>query len=314
MGHVFIVDEHSRLRQRLRVRNNILDLLRLFRIQTIANARVRLHLNGEQIETTTDGDGYFKFDFQSETSGFCGWKEIKVCLLNVRNEEIACGTGWLYYPNRSQYAFISDIDDTIMRSYSATIFRRLYELVSRSPAKRRLFDNTSKFYNALSESNTVDGMPNPFFYVSSSEWNLYEYLNTVFREHNLPKGIFLLNSIRTLSSFLQTGKKGHEGKLFRIARIILAFPENKFVLIGDNSQKDPEIYAAIADKYPQQIASVLIRNVHKENEAATRAFLKNIEYLNISTCLFKTTQEAISYCRDIGLIHDRPKRGVSTIS
>ncbi|MBX9449081.1 MAG: App1 family protein [Taibaiella sp.] len=157
----------------------------------------------------------------------------------------------------------------------------------------------------MAESNTLDGNKNPFFYVSSSEWNLYDYLSTVFREHELPKGVFLLHTLKYLKSFVTTGKSGHEGKLFRIARIIIAFPENQFVLLGDNSQRDPEIYAAIAEKYPQQIAHILIRNVSRDKETATRAFLKNAEHLGISTCLFATTQEAIAYCRDKGLIHDR---------
>lgn len=305
MGHVFLVDEKSKLRERIKVRSNVVNLLGLFKIRTLPQARVQLFLDGIMRETTTEFDGFFKFDFESEPDDFRGWRDIRVALVDAAGRELCSSEGSLYYPNRSQYAFISDIDDTIMKSFSATIFKRLYELVSRSAAKRRLFDNTSKFYNALSESNTEDGMLNPFFYVSSSEWNLYDYLNIVFREHKLPKGIFLLNSIRTLSSFFQTGKKGHEGKLFRITRIILAFPENKFVLIGDNSQKDPEIYAAIAEKYPEQIAYVLIRNVHREHEAATRAFLKNIEHLGVATCLFRTTQEAIAYCRKVGLIHDR---------
>lgn len=305
MGHVFLVDEKSKLGERIKVRSNVVNLLGLFRVKTLPQARVQLSLDGIVHETTTEFDGFFKFDFRSEPNDFRGWREIRVALLDAKGQEICASEGSLYYPNRSQYAYISDIDDTIMKSFSATIFKRLYELVSRSAAKRRLFDNTSKFYNALSESNTEEGVPNPFFYVSSSEWNLYDYLNTVFREHKLPRGVFLLNTIRTLGSFLQTGKKGHEGKLFRIARIILAFPENKFILIGDNSQKDPEIYAAIAEKYPEQIAFVLIRNVHAEHESSTRAFLKNIEHLGVSTCFFKTTQEAIAYSRKVGLIHDR---------
>lgn len=305
IGHVFEVKSNHELESPV-VQNNIVALINLFRKRTIPNARLFLYFGNEVVETTSEFDGFFKFDFFSKMENSAGWQFVQVKMKDEKDEVIAEAQGQLYLPQKTKYAFVFDIDDTIMQSFSSTIFKRLYELISRSPAKRRLFDNTSKFYNALAESNNENGFNHPFFYVSSSEWNLYDYLNTVFKQHNLPNGIYLLNTIKYLSSFVKTGKNGHEGKLMRIARIILAFPSHQFVLIGDNTQKDPEIYAAIAEKYPTQIAHVLIRNVNKEKEIISKSFLKNIEHAGTSTCLFNTTQEAISYCREVGLIHDRP--------
>ena len=37
-----------------------------------------------------------------------------------------------------------------------------------------------KHYNMLASANTQKDVPNPFFYVSSSEWNLYYYLTEIF--------------------------------------------------------------------------------------------------------------------------------------
>lgn len=305
IGHVFLVREKELELERMSRRSNLIELVNLFRKQTIPNAKLRMRLGDEVYDTSSEFDGFFKFDVHCKAHQSLGWNEVEVSLLDINDAAICSSKGALYIPNHSKYSFISDIDDTIMKSFSATIIKRLYELLSRSPVKRRLFDNTSKFYNALAESNVKEGQKNPFFYVSSSEWNLYDYLSTVFKEHMLPKGVFLLNTIKHLSSFLATGKNGHEGKLFRIARIIIAFPENRFVLLGDNSQKDPEIYAAIAEKYPKQISHILIRNVSDEKQTATRSFLKNAEHQGVHTCLFNTTQEAIQYCRTEGLIHDR---------
>lgn len=312
MGHVFLSKQEPQ-EVTPKIKNNLLALLQLFRKQTMPNARLRLDFLDQTHFTHSELDGFFKFDFATTAPMSSGWQTINVAILDEDETVISTAEGEFYLPTQTKYAFISDIDDTIMKSFSATIFKRLYELISRSPAKRRLFDNTSKFYNALAESNTVDGFKHPFFYVSSSEWNLYDYLTTVFEEHQLPKGIFLLNTIKHLSSFVKTGKSGHEGKLMRITRILFAFPQHEFILLGDNTQKDPEIYAAIAERYPIQIAHVLIRNVRKENESATKAFMKNIEYSGVSTCIFNTTQDAISYCRATGLIHDRMPTAVDMV-
>lgn len=306
MGHVFSVPvEKPDQQESKRINLNILTLLELFRKKTIPNALLKLVCQGEEYLTSSESDGFFKFEIKAPKETPIGWKTINVFLLDEAGNTLSSAEGNLYFPAKTQYIYISDIDDTIMKSYSATILKRLYEMLSKSPAKRRLFENTSKFYNALAASNAKDGHHNPFFYVSSSEWNLYDYLAFIFKQHNLPKGIFLLNSFRTLSSFIQTGKKGHEGKLVRINRIFTTFLQAKFVLIGDNSQKDSEIYAAIVEKYPDRVAHVLIRNVHPPHQNITQAFLKNIAHHQVGTCLFSTTQEAIQYARDNGLIHDR---------
>lgn len=88
----------------------------------------------------------------------------------------------------------------------------------------------------------------------------------------------------------------------RVMRILDAFPNQKFVFFGDNTQKDPEIYTAIAEKYPKNIAAVYIRNIRKDMEAPTRVLLKRIAAQNINTCLFENSIDAIEHSKKIGLI------------
>ena len=51
------------------------------------------------------------------------------------------------------------------------------------------------------------------------------------------------------------------GKAAEIRDIVETFPQRRFVLVGDSCEKDPEIYGNIARKYPDRVASVLIRDV-----------------------------------------------------
>ena len=46
-----------------------------------------------------------------------------------------------------------------------------------------------------------------------------------------------------------------------IASIIRAFPQRKFILVGDSGEKDPEIYGAMARRFGERISRIFIRNV-----------------------------------------------------
>jgi phosphatidate phosphatase APP1 len=283
---------------------NIIHLLKLFVVRPYPFVKVRLTFNGQEIYRKCEYDGFFKFEWKANEEVTAGWHTVQVEALTDKDEVIAEGQGEIFVPHITQYAFISDIDDTVMVSYSAKIRKRLRELFIKNPRTRKTFKDLNEHYTALALSHTDVGQPNPFFYVSSSEWNLYDYLLETFRYNELPEGAFLLNQIKRWKDLLKTGKTGHEGKLIRVMRILDAFPNQKFVFFGDNSQKDPAIYTAIAEKYPKNISAVYIRNVRKERESQTRTLLDRIEAQNVRTCLFDSSEEAISHSKSIGLIVD----------
>lgn len=90
--------------------------------------------------------------------------------------------------------------------------------------------------------------------------------------------------------------------MLRVMRIIHTFPNQKFVLLGDNSQSDPVIYEAIASKYPHQIFAVFIRNIKPVNEAATRQTLALAEQKGVHTFLYTESADAIVFAKKTGLI------------
>jgi phosphatidate phosphatase APP1 len=282
--------------------NNFLHLIRLFLIQPIAKARVQLIWENQIFYAKTESDGYFKFEWQSETDVSKGWHLVTVNYLNDTNEIIASGEGKIYIPNSTQYAFISDIDDTVLVSHSADSGKKLRVMFSKNPRQRKTFADVVKFYNLLALSHTNSDLLNPFFYVSSSEWNLYDDLNEFFKHNELPKGAFLLTGLKKWYQLLKTGKTKHQTKLIRVARILYAFPKQRFILLGDNSQQDPEIYANIANKFPDQIVAIFIRNISLSKESNTNKIFEGIQNKSISVCQFKHTDEAIIYSKSIGLL------------
>jgi phosphatidate phosphatase APP1 len=281
---------------------NIAYLLKLFIIKPFPFLQLRLSFYDQTIIQVAEYDGFFKFEWEADRELATGWHELQVEALAADESVLATCKGKVYVPNSTQYAFISDVDDTIMVSHSATIYKRMRELFIKNPHTRKTFPGAQLHYSLLALSHTTEDKPNPFFYVSSSEWNLYDYLVETFRFNKLPEGIFLLNQIKMWTNLLKTGKTGHSGKLLRVMRVIAAFPNQKFVFFGDNSQQDPSIYASIVERHPEQVEAVYIRNIVPANASKTKEILSSIQEHGIKTCLFTSSSEAITHSRRIGLI------------
>ena len=187
-------------------------------------------------------------------------------------------------------SIISDIDDTIkiteVRDKQATLqntFLREFQPVP----------GMAEFYQALAQSlfsrpaatlspassggegrerGRFDNFSNSsanvtFHYISASPWQLYEPLAEFVRSNHFPAGTFELKQFRWKdSSFFSLFANPEKYKPGVIEPLLKRFPKRKFMLIGDSGERDPEIYAALARKYPKQITSIYIRDV--TNEAA----------------------------------------------
>ena len=281
---------------------NLLRLLGLFMVKPVGGVAVKLVWEGQTVNTLSEKDGFFWCEWQAAKEADAGIHHAPVVLSDDSSNN-SLTQGEIIIPHRTQYAFISDIDDTIMVSHSATVFKRMKELFFKGPGQRTMFKDVATHYRLLALSHTSPQEPNPFFYVSSSEWNLYDYLVSFFAANQLPHGAFLLSQVKKWYQLFKTGKTKHSGKLLRIVRLFVLFPNQKFVLFGDNSQSDPFIYETLTQKYAERIAAVYIRNVVPAHEAAAGDALKKIETKNIPVLQFTHSVEAIAHSRAIGLIN-----------
>ncbi|MEP7110007.1 MAG: phosphatase domain-containing protein [Ferruginibacter sp.] len=302
-GHVYEKKSEAGRNYHNNILSNIIYLVSLFLIKPVAGAKVQLVWRSQILNGISEKDGFYKFEWESDDDVAAGWHTVTVHLLDEAGNIAKSGAGKVFVPHLTQFGFISDIDDTVMISYSASIFKRLSVLFTRNPRSRSAFDNVGRHYKLLSEAHTTALVPNPFFYVSSSEWNLYDDLNEFFRFNALPEGTFLLSQVKRWYQLLRTGKTMHEGKLLRVSRVLNAFPLQQFILIGDNSQADPYIYEMICEKHPEKIFAVYIRSVIEKKVPATKELLSNIEKSGIFTCLFTNNEEAIIHSKKIGLIN-----------
>jgi len=301
-GHVFKKKERKSTAYSTNPLINAVHLLRLFFVRPLSGIAVQMNWYGTKLNTQTEYDGFFKFQWASHIATNAGWHPVSVICPGVTESTSVNGAGAIFIPHITQYGFISDIDDTIMVSHSKGGWKRLKEVLFLNPQRRTLFKHVSEHYRLLAHAHTTPDAPNPFFYISSSEWNLYDYLRDIFLHNKLPDGAFLLNQVKKWYQIFQTGKTKHEGKILRIVRVLDAFPNQRFVLLGDNSQKDPEIYELLSQKYAAQIYAVYIRNVHAAHGKYASDKLKLMESRGLHICLFKESEEAMQHSRAIGLL------------
>lgn len=300
-GHVLKLSPYPRNKYRSGFLRNTVALLRLFMVRPLCNVSLTLHWKGRKIHTETEQDGFFKFDWDDDEKVPSGWHTLSVEAF-LDDENIATAEGSIYIPPASQYVFISDIDDTFLISHSKNIHKRLFVLFTNNAHSRKPFEGVVQHYQMLQRANTNGHDLNPFFYVSSSEWNLYDYLVEFTHKNELPEGIFLLNQLKVFSQLLKTGQNNHQAKFARIVRIMEAFPHQRVILLGDSSQHDPYIYEAIVKHFPKQVHAVYIRDIYEKSRDAVAGVLKNIEAAGVPCCFFKLSKDAILHSIKIGLI------------
>ncbi len=301
-GHVLRLAPLPRTRYNQSFLGNIASLLRLFMVKPLGGAQLTTQWGGQTLYSQADKDGFFKFEWKDEPPLEQGWHELTVSVTGGSGEVVASGKGGLYIPYPTQYGFISDVDDTFLISHSANLRKRLYVLFTRNARSRKPFEGVVKHYQLLALGNTTPEAPNPFFYVSSSEWNLYDFLLEFSTLNGLPRGVFLLNVLKRFSQLLKTGQNNHNGKFTRIVRILQAYPKQRFVLLGDSSQHDPYIYESVVKHFPKQVHAVYIRDVYKRNYGKVKEVLQKIEDAGVACCFFQKSADAILHSKKINLI------------
>lgn len=218
----------------------------------LRNKEICISVNDETIKTTTDKNGSFSatFDFKIENEIKIHFPENKTAIPIIQSYTI------LFKDPVSKLNVISDIDETIMASYTSTMLKRFFTTLFKTSEKRNVISFTKELFNSLSHKNPR------FFYVSKSENNLFKIISNFIKYNQLPEGPLILtpylNSIQLVGS-----KKVKNFKFESIETLIKNSDKEQFILVGDDSQKDMEIYTAIAKKYKSAISNVYIRQTKK---------------------------------------------------
>ena len=226
--------------------------LRGFLTAELPGVPLRVVVAGAEVHTNTDAEGYFLVRLDAGPLvdiSTTGTVELAGEYRGVTETHATPIT--VHVPgSAATFGVISDIDDTILETGVQRVARMIVQTLTGSAVTRVSFPGAAELYRDLSHSGV-----NPFFYVSSSPWNLHAFIADFLRLQGFPNGPVLLRDL------LGRSGAGREEKHARIREILDLHPALDFVLVGDSGEKDPEIYADIVLAYPDRIRAVYIREV-----------------------------------------------------
>lgn len=286
---------------------NFINTLKRIEADPVPGARLLVSTGDTTREVTADDEGFFRewVELPPIPPSEDPWREVELRLvapLRADQPDVRV-TESLRAPEASAtFGVISDLDDTVIQS-SITNFLQAARTLMLGNARTRLpFPGVAMLYEALQRGG--DGARhNPIFYVSSSPWNIYDIIADFMELQRIPRGPILLRDWDIeLSALSADGLRGHKEPLIR--EILDLYPSLPFILIGDNSQKDPEIYRSILDHYPGRILAIYIRNVedHPERSASLKALAEEVMAVGSTLVLADDSYAAAAHASDRGWI------------
>ena len=163
-------------------------------------------------------------------------------------------------PSSSRRVVVSDIDDTIVHTGVANKLKMLWELFAQSAEEREAFPGTAALYRGLHAGASGEER-NLLIYLSRSPWSIYPVLEEFFSIHHFPPDPVILLREWGISWRHPFPRRARSHKYDLLKEIFDTFPDQRFVLIGDSGQRDPELYADFARRNPGQIDAVYIRQI-----------------------------------------------------
>lgn len=283
-----------------------------FLFQRVVGCRLRLQVGGHELEGgPTDRLGHFEQSVDVDPSRLSSpsdstthWityqaqldtsdqqvRRLHSMLRETAGREIPehldlpAGGGRVECIPHAGLSVISDIDDTVKltnvadrRELLANTFLRPFQAVQ----------GMAELYHQWQAAGTA------FHYVSSSPWQLAGCLGDFFQDAGLPPGSMHLSHFR-FKDMTPLGRLTSKKRSKRraIEKILADFPGRRFVLVGDSGEKDPEIYATVARRFPQQVVAIAIREVASKPRA--KSLTDRIEHLRnrLPAGLLTTFREA----------------------
>jgi len=285
--------------------SNVKRMIRRFSTVVLPGATVKAQFQGKDYLVQTNEEGYFELTIEltERLEVMTGWIEVKLILMDqiLRNQPPVEANAAVFIPeSSSDFGIISDIDDTIVPTGAMRLTEMIKTTFSKNAHSRLPFPGVAELYRSL-EQGSSGLASNPFFYVSSSPWNLYDFLWELLHVHDIPAGPLMLRDIGLSRTELIAGDH-EQHKTEQISKILTSYPSMPFILIGDSGQDDPMIYLKIIKAFPNRILGVFIRDIHDSRHEFVMEKKAEMHRLGVEMRMGKDTDEAKSYAITQGWI------------
>jgi phosphatidate phosphatase APP1 len=293
------------------VLKNLLNTYRRADSDPLPFAQLKVDYAGSTLEMKADNEGFFGgwIEIEKPITTEDEWLEYRVELVpRVRADPAVAplavkGSGEILVQTpTARFAVISDLDDTVIQSRVSNFLQAARTVILGNARTRLPFPGVAAFYEAL--RNGVSGdEKNPIFYVSSSPWNIYDVISEFMDLQKIPKGPLVLRDWDIGWSSLSSSRH-FEHKTTTIRDLMQLYPQLEFILIGDTSQHDPEIYRQIVSEFPKRVRAIYIRDVTRtaERSASVQRLADEVLAANSTLVLSEDTLGAALHAAEHGWI------------
>ena len=222
-----------------------------------ADCPVTIELGGQTHEVLSARGGYIDLELPAELRP--GWAEA---VLRVEGAP-PVSAALRIVPDEPGLGVVSDIDDTVIHT----------------ALPRPLVAGWNTFVRLEGTRRPVEGMPGlfaevalahpdvPVFYVSTGPWNVASVLQAFLGRHGYPAGPLLMTDWGTTPQGWFRSGQAHKRRELR--RLMEDLPQLEWLLVGDDGQHDPQIYAEVAEAAPDRVRAVAIRELSPGEQVRT---------------------------------------------
>jgi len=223
---------------------------RAFVTAPVVDEPVTVHVNDRRIDTRTDRAGLVDVTIRGHGLA-SGWRTVR-----LTSPDAAPVDAPVFIAGAAQrFGIISDIDDTVLSTSLPKPMVAAWNTFVRSEGTRRAVPGMATLYRELLASRPGA----PVIYLSTGAWNTAPAIERFLRRNGFPVGPLLLTDWGpTSSGWFRSGSAHKRGALHRLAREL---PHVQWLLVGDDGQHDPRIYAEFAAARPDAVRAIALRQL-----------------------------------------------------
>ena len=224
---------------------------RRFVTQSAAGVPVTIEVGGVRTRVESDREGYLDVRLPADLPP--GWATAQLAVEGHDGPETTAQLQVVAADAR--HGLVSDIDDTVMITMlprPLVAFRNAF--VTREVDRLPVPGMAGLYRDLLAHR------PDTFVvYLSTGAWNVAGAIGRFLARHDYPPGPALLTDWGpTPRGWFRSGQRH---KTTGLRRLVEDFPQLRWVLVGDDGQHDPEIYAEAAAQPPHRAEAGLIRRL-----------------------------------------------------
>lgn len=244
---------------------------RNFTSQVAPNRSVNVRIGGREFNVRADRAGIVDAHLEVELEP--GRHEARLWTTgdNAVTAEV------FVFPTDAPVGLISDIDDTVMVTWLPRPLLAFWNAFVAHQTTRKAVPGMAMLYQHLLRQHPEM----PVIYLSTGAWNVFPVLQRFLFKNGYPDGPLLLTDWGPTNTGLF--RSGREHKERALERLAVEFPRLRWILVGDDGQHDPSIYAAFEQRHPSLVKAIAIRQLTEPEQLLAHGSTKPLEQTDGAT-------------------------------